>query len=722
METNLQLDLARRYVEQTDRNIFLTGKAGTGKTTFLKGLKASLHKRFVILAPTGIAALNAEGQTIHSFFQLSFAPYVPGCRMEQKRFRKDKINIIRSLDLLVIDEISMVRADVLDQIDLVLRKIRYRHRNKAFGGVQLLLIGDLSQLPPVAVEEEWDLLSQYYATPYFFSSHAWQASEFYTIELQHIYRQSDKTFIDILNRIRDNRISHDIIEKLNSRYVPDILDKKNEGCVILCTHNRKTKAINDKRLSEIDSRSYFYQCEVEGDFDPKTYPNSEILELKEGSQVMFIKNDYQHKATERDYYNGSIGRVVELEDKKVVVRLQENGKEISVEPYTWERYRYSMDKRTMEIVQEVIGSFKQYPLKLAWAITIHKSQGLTFEKAVVDADQSFTHGQYYVALSRCKTLEGLTLASPFLPEAVITDEKVNDFNHSQEDNRADENTFEQDRFEYYFHSLEEIFDFSALQAALDELDKFNIGQVARKEAEISSAFASVSEAVRENISGVSERFSVQLRRICRDSGMLKERCDKAGVYFLEQMPLCLTLLQALDGLNWDEYGNSEETEELIKRFGNEVELKYRLLRYFRENDFDLAAYTELKNKTIAEGDRMQWTAYKDFIGKGKTESAVRENETPQENNETPQEFAGTAKEKNEELEMDDLFAALKQWRRSRAEEEGLPAYCILSQKAIEGITKSRPRTQEELLAIKGIGKKTLEKYGDTLLELIAEKG
>lgn len=722
MESNLQLDLARRYVEQTDRNIFLTGKAGTGKTTFLKSLKASLHKRFVILAPTGIAALNAEGQTIHSFFQFSFAPYVPGCRTEQKRFRKEKINIIRSLDLLIIDEISMVRADVLDQIDLVLRKIRYRHRNKAFGGVQLLLIGDLSQLPPVAVEEEWDLLSQYYATPYFFSSLAWQASDFYTIELQHIYRQSDKTFIDILNRVRDNRISHNIIEKLNSRYLPDILKKKNEGSVILCTHNRKTKAINDKRLSEIESKSYFYQCEVEGDFDPKTYPNSEILELKEGSQVMFIKNDYQHKATERDYYNGSIGKVVELEEKKVLVRLQENGKEISVEPYTWEKYRYSMDKKTMEIVQEVIGSFKQYPLKLAWAITIHKSQGLTFDKAIIDADQSFTHGQYYVALSRCKTLEGLTLASPFSPEAVITDVKVNDFKHSQEDNRADEKTFEQDRFEYYFHSLEEIFDFSALQFALDELDKFNIGQVAGRQAEVSSAFASISKAVKEDISEVSKRFSVQLRRICRDSGMLKERCGKASVYFLEQMPLCLSLLQALDSLDWDEYLSNDETEELIRRFGNEVELKYRLLRYLQANDLDLVAYTELKNKTIAEGDKMQWTAYKTFIKKGKNEMAIQKNETPKEKNEKAFRKIQTAKEKNEELEMEDLFAALKQWRRSRAEEEGLPAYCILSQKAIEGITKSRPRTQEELLAIKGIGKKTLEKYGDTLLELIAEKG
>src|SRR5574344_627787 len=377
---NHEMNLVWRFVSSTNVSVFLTGKAGTGKTTFLCKLREMSPKRMVVLAPTGVAAINAQGQTIHSFFQLPFGPIVPGMKMGEDRSRykmsKEKKNLIKTLDLLVIDEVSMVRCDVLDAIDQELRK--YKDRNKPFGGVQLLLIGDLQQLAPVAQEREWSLLSPYYNTPYFFGSRALQQMQYVTIELKHIYRQQDVSFIDVLNRIRTNRVDASVLSALNARYQLDFEPPEDEDWIRLTTHNRMAQSYNSQKLEALKSEKMKFVAEVSGNFPENSYPADDELVLKKGAQVMFIKND---PTPAKEYYNGKIGVVKGMvwneEDEKyrVVVHCKEDDKTIYVPQLEWENTKYVIDPVTKDIREEVEGVFKQYPLRLAWAITVHKSQG-----------------------------------------------------------------------------------------------------------------------------------------------------------------------------------------------------------------------------------------------------------------------------------------------------------------------------------------------------------
>lgn len=379
METarNEQLDLALSFVQFTNKNIFLTGKAGTGKTTFLHNLKKSSQKRMAVVAPTGVAAINAGGVTIHSFFQLPFGPYIPGNKSQPfKRFNRDKINLIRSLDLLVIDEISMVRADTLDGIDEVLR--RYRDHSKPFGGVQLLMIGDLHQLSPVTRDDDWNILKDFYSNLYFFSSRALQKTELINIELKHIYRQADSTFIGLLNDVRNNKITQQVLDQLNKRYLPDFNPGDDEGYITLTTHNKTAQEINEQKLEGITTPSHRFKAVVQGDFPEFSYPTIFELEIKPGAQVMFVKND---PSRERIFYNGKIGRIQKIVNEVIYVKCPGESNEIAVEPLEWENIRYELNPDTKEVEEKKAGSFTQYPLKLAWAITIHKSQGLTFEKS-----------------------------------------------------------------------------------------------------------------------------------------------------------------------------------------------------------------------------------------------------------------------------------------------------------------------------------------------------
>ena len=416
---NFELDVARFIVEKTDMSLFLTGKAGTGKTTFLREVVRYTKKKCIVLAPTGIAAVNAGAMTIHSFFQFGLGPFVQGVIEPKSDFRinKSKLELIRHLQLLIIDEVSMVRADLMDHIDVELRRIR--RNSKSFGGVQLLMIGDLQQLPPIAHGGEDELLRQYYRTLYFFSSTALKSMKYSCIELKNVYRQTDRHFIDILNHARDCTLTSQDISDLNARYIPGFSPKPEDGYIRLMTHNRQVDYINAAEMEKLDSKPYTFVAAVTGTFPEESYPTADSLTLKKGAQVMFIKND-----PERRFINGTLGEVKSIDKNSIAVRLAESGTVIDVEPMEWQNIRYQFNEESKEISSKQIGRFKQYPLKAAWAITVHKSQGLTFDKAIINVHAAFSPGQAYVALSRCRTLDGLVLSSPVSASVFLRDNAV----------------------------------------------------------------------------------------------------------------------------------------------------------------------------------------------------------------------------------------------------------------------------------------------------------
>jgi uncharacterized protein YpbB len=427
-----------QFINQTQRSIFLTGKAGTGKTTLLREIIRSTHKNTVVVAPTGIAALNASGVTIHSMFQLPFAGFIPdniaphfsdSVNFESRttlgrHFRMSGLKkaVIRNMELLIIDEVSMVRADLLDAVDFMMQSVR--KRKVPFGGVQVLFIGDLLQLPPVIKDQEWHILKKYYSGKFFFHSHVVRQNPPLYIELSKIFRQSDDAFISILNNLRNNQISQQDLINLNQYVNPDFDLKSNEGYITLTTHNNKVDTINTKALNDLNGELVTYRPEIVGDFPDKIFPVDEHLQLKIGAQIMFIKNDLSF---DKQYYNGKMGVIQSLSEQEILVRFPEENRTIEVEKYEWQNIRYKVDGMTKEIQEEVLGTFVHYPIKLAWAITVHKSQGLTFDKAALDVSQVFMPGQAYVALSRLRSLEGLVLLSPLQMNGISNDRDVMDY-------------------------------------------------------------------------------------------------------------------------------------------------------------------------------------------------------------------------------------------------------------------------------------------------------
>lgn len=536
IEQNTDLQNAWDFVENTSRSIFLTGKAGTGKTTFLKKVVECSRKRPIVVAPTGVAAINAGGVTIHSFFQLPFSPYVPGAKIESRfDFSKEKRKIIASIDLLIIDEISMVRADLLDAIDMVLR--RFRDHSQPFGGVQMLMIGDLAQLTPVVTPEDERMLKPYYDTPYFFGSKALQQVDYVTIQLEHVYRQQDESFISLLNEVRNGHPTAEALARLNSRSQAISDNARNpEGAIRLTTHNNKAKEYNEAELQKLPDRAFTYHAEVEGTFPDYSYPTDETLVLKKGAQVMFVKNDASGK---HRYYNGRIGHVVEADEHHVAVFCKGDDEAIEVEPLKWENTRYTLNEQTREIEAEVQGTFRQLPLRLAWAITIHKSQGLTFDQAIIDANQSFAPGQVYVALSRCRTLEGLTLAAPLHPRAIINDLRVDSY-IAQQESEAERSIRQLPvlKQEYERHLLLKLFDFRALQTLQQSMVRIFAEFFYHSHAQLKQLQDQTLYDLQTRVIDVAQKWQQKIKAMdiihLRDDDFL-ERVKRSADYFAKEL-------------------------------------------------------------------------------------------------------------------------------------------------------------------------------------------
>ena len=719
MEQNSELALAWQFIENTGTHLFLTGKAGTGKTTFLRKLKRESPKRMVVIAPTGIAAINAGGVTIHSFFQIPFAPYVPessfstnGQATYRFRFGKEKINIIRSMDLLVIDEISMVRADLLDAVDEMLR--RYRDRHKPFGGVQLLMIGDLQQLAPVVKDEEWQMLKKYYDTPYFFSSRALKQTEYCTIELKTVYRQSDGAFLDLLNRIRENHCDPQVLEALNRRYLPDFQPRKEEGYIRLVTHNYQAQRINNYELEQLPGRSYAFRATIDGKFPEYSYPTDELLELKKGAQVMFVKND---SSGEHRYYNGMIGEVTDLSADSIEVRAKDSTVAFLLQEEEWANAKYVLDEESKEIVEDIEGTFRQFPLKLAWAITIHKSQGLTFERAIIDASSSFAHGQTYVALSRCKTLEGLVLSAPLSAKAVISDRAVDRFTEEARINEPDEDRFHSLQRTYFHELLSGLFDFRPLEQSLQRYVRLIDEHLYKLYPKQLAAYKAEAERFHEKVVIVAQKFGMQYNRLIdaaqnyATDETLQERIAAGAGYFKKEMePQYLVLIK--------ERVLATDNKELKKQLNTAKEelntlflLKDDLLAYVIAHGFRTAEY--LRQKAILSIGDSALSGKEDLKRRGlldAVEKNIRERKK--------KESATPAVQVPSDVLHPELYDRLVAWRNSEASRLGLPVYTVIQQKAILGISNLLPADKAMLVRIPYFGKKGVEKYGDIILEMV----
>lgn len=696
--SNINFQLAADFINFSNRSVFLTGKAGTGKTTFLKHIKQHSIKQMAVVAPTGVAAINAGGVTIHSFFQLPFSPFIPQSKGFKKEDSLDKHQLIgrikvsserrkifQQLELLVIDEISMVRADVLDAIDVVLQHFRNNYL-EPFGGVQVLFIGDLLQLPPVVKEEEWILLSPYYESPYFFSSKVIQQKKPAFVQLEKIYRQKDERFINVLNQVRNNELNQSGYEILHQQYNPNFQNLKEDSYITLTTHNHKADTINTEELVKLKTPIFTYKAAIEQDFGAKMFPADETLHLKLGCQVMFIKNDAD-KA--KRYYNGKIGIVESIEEEKIMVLCKGEIEAIEVKKHRWENIRYSLNKQSQKLEEEVVGSFTQYPLRLAWAITIHKSQGLTFEKAIIDAGQAFAPGQVYVALSRCTSLSGMVLLSKITPSSLSVDQRIIDYSAQQQNTPLPE-TLQKEKHNYQSTILFRLFDFSLfkkqtavfLQTIQEIAPYFNAEAV---------VFAENLHEKMEQLYEVAIKFSLQIQQLSASQTLpenntaLQERLKKAAVYFEQQLQDVVQFLVSSPAIT-DSRQHATTFNELLEEIFTVLSAQQNGIASC-VSGFNVKAFHQQKNKFIIP--KFSVNAYA-------SATTYKKSDGP-----------------NPLLHMQ-----LRELRDALCDKHNLAIYMVANAATLNELATYLPQNAHELKKIAGFGEAKIKKFGLQFIDII----
>lgn len=696
--SNEVFGLAIQLVNQSSRNIFLTGKAGTGKTTFLKHIRNNSPKQMAIVAPTGVAAINAGGVTIHSFFQLPISPFIPGSKgygpndvvadrhslLSRLRLTGEKRKVIQELELLVIDEISMVRCDTLDAIDTVLRHIRQR-RFERFGGVQVLFIGDMYQLPPVVPDQEWQILSEFYNSPFFFDSKVIQEEPPLYIEFTKIYRQSEERFINLLNQVRNNELDEDGLKLLESRFIPQFRRSKDDGYIILSTHNRKADLINSEELNKIAESPKIYDAEISGDFSEKSFPAEERLALKPGSQVMFIKNDTADRG--KRYFNGKIGTIKRLETDKIFVQCGDEPGEIEVTKETWENIRYSLNKNTRKLEEEVLGSFTQFPLRLAWAITIHKSQGLTFEKAIIDAEDAFAPGQVYVALSRCTSLSGLVLQTKVRPNSLYSDRRIVAFSQSRSSSVELQTELTAARKNYEQTVLLSVYEFALIAENINSLRRYvkeNTGSFNKDAEPWLIQLHEKTMAIQE----VALKFRSQLKNLFSqrdtENPLLNDRVKASAAFFKGKLIEIIDYLQQSKVIT-DSRMHAKEYNDSLREVFSQLSLKRHLIEGFEEG-FSIEGYQKRKNRFTVPSFSINAYA-------GSSQQSI----------ESPHPI---------------LHMLLRKLRDSICAKTDLPIYIVAGSNTLLEMSSYLPQTLAELRKISGFGDAKVEKYGQEFLNVI----
>jgi hypothetical protein len=683
--------LAQDFALFTNRSIFLTGKAGTGKTTFLHKLKKETKKQMAVVAPTGVAAINAGGTTMHSFFQLPFTPYLPTAEgrknlIEKMKMQGSRRKVLQELELLVIDEISMVRADVLDSVDTILRHVRYRN-NEPFGGVQVIFIGDMFQLSPVASDDEWRMLSQYYSSPYFFHSHVIQQQQPVYIELDKIFRQTNGDFIRVLNEVRNNCLSESGLKLLQSRYNPSFVPPSDDTYITLTTHNYKADQINAEEIAKIKGKIYTFDAEIKGEYPEKSYPTEKTLELKIGAKVMFLKNDTE---TPRRFFNGKIGVVDSIDEDVITIKCPGDFEAIELTKAVWENIRYSTNPTTKQIEEDELGKFIQYPLRLAWAITIHKSQGLTFDKAVIDAGAAFAPGQVYVALSRCRSLEGMVLLSKINPATIQNDRQIVEHEQNKLPVEELEIQLDESRNLYRNFILFQLYDFKNL-----------VGQSTRLLKEVTEVQSSFNEETvpflnnivqqSQNLQEVAEKFQGQLLRILQERPVveeyLQERLDAAGAFFNEKALLLIETLRQSPATS-DSRANATEYNDALKMIFSNITQKNFLMKGLKHH-FSVEDYFALKNSfTVPEF--------------------------------TVNAYAKTNSKQQLTTRQPELYRRLLHLRNQICEPRDLPIYLVAGSATLNEMSDFLPQNDRDLLQISGFGPAKVEKYGKLFLDIILD--